>query len=89
MSDSSTHTVTHSVTQTATDTQTFAGIVRRRLLRPLWNALVIYGTLWLPAGQYHLQYIHDGTVVPHPTGEPAVPGSGDRFQPDRETLRAS
>ncbi|MFZ3475583.1 hypothetical protein ACODT3_43700 [Streptomyces sp. 4.24] len=85
MPDSSTTTGT----RTTTTAHPFAGIVLRRVLRPLWNALVIYGTLWLPTGQYRLRYMPDGTVVPHPIGEPEVPGGGDRIQPDRETLRAS
>ncbi|MFE4637528.1 hypothetical protein ACFRJ1_29705 [Streptomyces sp. NPDC056773] len=91
MSDPSTHTVTQTATDTYSPTpaHTFADILLRRLLKPVWNALVIYGTLWLPPGQYRLQYLHGGTVVFHPIGEPTVPVGGDRSQPDLETLRAS
>ena len=48
----------------------FVHIVVRRLLLPVWNALVAYGSLWLPADQYRLQYIRGGALPPPPWQEP-------------------
>ncbi|CAM5681883.1 hypothetical protein SAVIM338S_07359 [Streptomyces avidinii] len=72
-----------------TPAHTFAQIVYRRLVLPVWNSLVAYGSLWLPADQYRLPYLHGRTAVPSPLTEPAPTGAGDGFQPDRETLRVS
>ncbi|MGW6705050.1 hypothetical protein ACWGDE_09175 [Streptomyces sp. NPDC054956] len=67
----------------------FVHIVVRRLLLPVWNALVAYGSLWLPADQYRLQYIRGGAVPPPPWQESVPVGGADGIHPDLETLRAS
>ncbi|MFE9253841.1 hypothetical protein [Streptomyces sp. NPDC006879] len=77
-----------------THTHGFTRIVHRRLLKPVWNSLVAYGWMWLPADQYRLQFppfdetpTADGTV-PAAQREPTAVASG-RSQPERKPLRAS
>jgi hypothetical protein len=83
----------HDMPVTENGNSVFTRIVVERLLRPVWNTLVAYGSLWLPAGPYAYQfqhpYPHDGTVAAYPAGGTSVPGGSDAVQSGRETLSAS
>lgn len=70
---------------------TVARVVLERLLRPVWNCLVAYGSMWLPVDQtpFWQQYRYDSTPDPRPVDPVPVPGGSDATQSGRTTLSAS
>ncbi|MEV0980878.1 MULTISPECIES: hypothetical protein [unclassified Streptomyces] len=88
---------------TARSGSTVARVVLERLLRPIWNCLVVYGAMWLPADQNPLwqAYRNDGQPLAWPMAPapPEVPvthltsvarhGASDVNESGRTTLSAS
>jgi hypothetical protein len=66
-------------------------VVLERLLRPVWNALVAYGAMWLPADQNPLwaQYRYDTAPDPRPAAPASAAGGSDVTDSGRKTLSAS
>ncbi|MEU6847622.1 hypothetical protein ABZ930_37760 [Streptomyces sp. NPDC046716] len=61
-----------------------------RLLRPVWNALVAYGSMWLPAEQNHvLQEYYRSLPAPPPAALLTMPIPVDATDSGRTTLSAS
>ncbi|MFE9770434.1 hypothetical protein ACFYOV_01860 [Streptomyces sp. NPDC005931] len=70
---------------------TVARVALERLLRPIWNSLVAYGSIWLPADQtpFWQQYRYDVAPDPRPVVPAPVPGRSDVTESGRTTLSAS
>jgi hypothetical protein len=68
-----------------------ARVALERLLRPIWNALVAYGSLWLPGDQtpFWQQYRYDSPLDPMLLNPAFTPGPSDMTESGRTTLSAS
>ncbi len=70
---------------------TVARVLLERLLRPIWNSLVAYGSMWLPADQtpFWQQYRYDSAPDPRPLNPVPLTGVSDVTESGRTTLSAS
>ncbi|HLL37639.1 hypothetical protein ACIG0D_04300 [Streptomyces sp. NPDC052773] len=76
---------------TAHSGSSFARVALERVLRPVWNSLVAYGSLWLPGDQtpFWQQYHYDTMPDPRLLNPAFTPGTTDVTESRRTTLSAS